>query len=358
MGGRRLVNGGAWCLGVWCLVVAAGAAGLFADAARAQPPAAPRAPGQAQPGPRPAVPGKAVQPVQPQAKPPAPPAAGNAAPAAGSASPDADLRAQLDQATAEYVAAFNSRDYTALSNQWTAGALLVEGGGRLVGREQIIQSIGAWAGRFPEAKLQIVLTDVLPLGATIARVWGTIRFVPKAGARAVESTFVSLRVRVDGKWRLAESIVTPSQDVAMEQVEWLLGSWTATDATDGAVLESRYERAADGHVIIGRTTITPKEGPVLETVDVIHADAGSGSIRSWVFDSTGARAEGVFETDGTVFNRVYRGTAAPGSAGTRTAWVQMVVPTDRDTVVLQAIERTLDGHPIPDGRPWHLKRKR
>lgn len=347
-------RGGSWAALV-CLIGSGLTVGPAAGLARAQTSAAPPAAGQPQPGTRPGAPGKVVQaPANPSA---APAAAAGEQSGATKTPTDADLRAQLEQATAEYAAAFNARDYTALSNQWTAGALLVEGGGQLVGREQIIQSIGAWAGRYPEAKLEIALTGVMPLGATIARVRGTMRFVPKPGARAVDSQFVSLRVRVDGKWRLAESIVTPSQDVAMEQLGWLLGTWIATAPDDGAVLECRYERAADGHVIIGRTKITPKEGAVLESVDVIHADAASGTVRSWVFDSTGARAEGVFETDGTVFNRVYQGTAAPGSAGTRTSWVQMVVPTDRDTLVMQAIERSLDGRPVPDGRPWHLKRK-
>jgi len=270
---------------------------------------------------------------------------------------DHGLRAELERATADYAQAFNARDLDALAEQWTTGALLVEGGGRLVGRDAIVQSIGAWLQRAPEAKLEMTLGGVLPLGPSVAKVRGTMRFLAKPGARPVESHFESLRVREDATWRLAESVVLPSQDVAMEQLDWLLGAWTATDPTDGAVLESRYERAADGHVIIGRTTITPKDGPALEAVDVIHADAGSGTVRSWLFDSSGARAEGVFETDGTVFNRVYRGIAAPGGVGSRTAWVQLVVPTDRDTLVLQAVERTLDDRPMPDGRPWHLKRK-
>lgn len=271
---------------------------------------------------------------------------------------DADaLRPQLEKATADYVAAFNARDFSTLAAQWTSNALLVEGGGQIVGRERIVESISAWSRRYPESKIAMQLTGVMPLGATVARVKGVVRFTPKPEARVSESHFVSLRVLVDGQWRLAESVVAPSQDVAMEQLVWLLGSWTATDPVDGAVLESRYERAADGHVILGRTTITPKQGTPVESIDVIHADTGSGTIRSWVFDSTGARAEGVFETDGTAFNRVYEGLAAHGAEGSRTRWVQMVVPTSPSTIVMQSIERTVDGRPVADGRPWHLVRK-
>jgi len=316
--------------------------------------AAPRSPGpaavQGQSGGRPAAtaPGSAAAAKQPAAP------SGQPGPTDASS---AALRAQLEKATADYAAAFNTRDFQALANQWTSGALLMEGGGELVGRERIVESISAWAGRNPESKIEMRLTGVMPLGATVVRVKGVARFTPQPNARVSESHFVSLRVLVDGQWQLAESIVAPSQDVAMDQLDWLLGTWTATDPADGTVLESRYERAADGHVILGRTTITPKEGTAIESIDVIHADTGSGTIRSWVFDSTGARAEGVFETDGTAFNRVYEGLAAHGAKGLRTRWVQMVVPTSPTTIVMQSIERSLDGRPVADGRPWHLVRK-
>ena len=328
-------NGLAGAFAGWCIAV-----GAIAPVARGQAPTARGTP--------PAAPVAAPRAAQDVA------AAGQSAAGGGV---DHGLRAELERATADYAEAFNARDLDALAKQWTTGAVLVEGGGRLVGRDAIVRSIGAWLERAPEATLELTLGSVLPLGDTVAKVRGTMRFLAKPGDRPVESHFESLRVREDATWRLAESVVLPSQDVAMEQLDWLLGAWTATDPTEGAVLESRYERAADGHVIIGRTTITPEDGPALEAVEVIHADAGSGTVRSWLFDSSGARAEGVFETDGTVFNRVYQGITAPGGAGSRSAWVQLVVPTDRDTLVLQAVERTLDGRPMPDGRPWHLKRK-
>ncbi|NBV46376.1 MAG: nuclear transport factor 2 family protein [Planctomycetia bacterium] len=315
-------------------------------------PVAAQTPGQSVPGVRAAA-------AQPR---PGQPPAGEQGPAA-----DAALRAALEKSTADYAAAYNSRDFSALANQWTTGALLAEGGGALIGRDRIVESIGAWAGRNPDSKLEMTLTGVLPLGATVARVKGVVRFVPKPGARALESHFESLRVLDGGEWRLAESIVTPSQNVAMEQLAWLLGTWTATDPTDGAVLECRYERAADGHVILGRTTITPKGGTPkggtpkggtpLESIDVIHADTATGTIRSWVFDSTGARAEGVFETDGTAFNRAYEGLTAHGTEGLRSRWVQMMVPTGPTTIVMRSIERSVDGRPVADGRPWHLQKK-
>jgi len=338
--------------------------GVRAAAAQPRPsqPAAPLTPAT-----RPAVPaGAAGDKAFPRVVPtsPAGPAdtAGKPGPRVASASQqgpaaDAELRTALEKATADYAAAYNSRDFTALAKQWTTGALLAEGGGALIGRDRIVESIGAWAGRNPDSKLEMTLTGVLPLGATVARVRGVVRFVPKPGARALESHFESLRVFDDGEWRLAESIVTPSQDVAMEQLAWLLGTWTATDPTDGAVLECRYERAADGHVILGRTTVTPKEGSPLESIDVIHADTATGTIRSWVFDSTGARAEGVFETDGTAFNRAFEGLAAHGAEGLRSRWVQMMVPTGPTTIVMRSIERTVDGRPVADGRPWHLQKK-
>ena len=62
----------------------------------------------------------------------------------GSDDRDDSLRAALAAATTAYVDAFNGRRFEALADQWTEGAELVEGGGRVLGRERIVDSLRAW----------------------------------------------------------------------------------------------------------------------------------------------------------------------------------------------------------------------
>ena len=291
--------------------------------------------------------------------------------AAPAAAKEAGITAGIEAASNKYSDAFNGRDLIALADQWTTDAELVEGGSRLSGRERIMESLGSWLNSLPEAKLSIKLTEIRPLGPTVARVSGTMRFSNQRGARPVETQFESLRVLEEGKWRLAESFVEPSQAHALDDLDWLIGSWTASDAASGRTFDARYERVAGGHAILGRTTIhtappadqaTPSGNSprpeVVEAIDLIHPDKATGAVRSWLFDSTGARAEGMFETDGVAFNRTFTGSTADGASAKVSRWVQVLVPTGAESMTLQSIDRTLDGRSLPDGQPIHFKKSK
>lgn len=272
------------------------------------------------------------------------------------------LRDALDAATRSYVEATNGRRFEALADQWTEGAELSEGGGMIVGREAIVDSIRDWVETNPEARIAIRLTGVKPLGASAARVRGVMSFTRKPGVKPIETRFESLRVLEGATWRLAESTVEPSQVDALEALAWMVGTWRATDPDSGATVDASYQRVAGGHLILGgiRHRAPARDGlpgTEIDVVELIHPDKATGSVRSWVFDSTGARAEGVFETDGTSFNRRFVGTTADGAAGDVARWVQVIVPTGDSACTMQSIERMLDGKPLPDKAALHFKRQ-
>jgi len=278
----------------------------------------------------------------------------------GMARGDVDTPASRDaiaKASAAYVAAYNARDYAALADQWTVGAELVEGGSRVRGRERIVASIRGWLEKHPQATVQITVADVEMAADGLARVTGTMAFRGKPGDTPTESRFASLRVREDGAWRLAESVVEPNHAAALDDMRWLLGSWQAIDARSGTKIDVVYEQAISGRAIIGRITLTPKIGPPIEALELIHADRDAGLIRATVHDSTGAHAAGVIESDGTALNRSLVGTPGDRAAGRRTQWVQTIVPGGLGRFTMQSIERSIDGRPLPDGQPMHFQRK-
>ncbi len=274
---------------------------------------------------------------------------------AGSAAAADGIEADLRTATAAYADAYNKRDYPALAAQWTERAELVEGGARVAGRDAIVASIRGWLERHPQARLAVTVTDVDHVAGPLARVRGRLVFTKKPGDKPVESPFESLRVLEDGSWRIAESFVAPSPAAALDDLAWLVGTWQATDAKEGTAVTLTYEKAVGGHALVGRTKIVPKQGTTIESLDVTHADRAAGLVRSWLFDSTGARAAGVFSSDGTTFNRTFVGTTADGAG--RTAWTQVIVPGGEGRFTLQSIDRTLNGQPLPDNPPLHFRKK-
>lgn len=276
---------------------------------------------------------------------------------AAGAEADGGVEVQMRKAAAAYADAATKRDYAALASQWTERAQLVEGATRITGRDAIMESIRAWLDAHPQAALAVTVDDVEPLAAPLVRVSGTLAFTKRPGDKPVLSRFESLRVLEDGAWRLAESVVVPSHAAALDDLGWLVGAWQASDATTGTTVDARYEKAVGGYAVLGRTTIRPKQGPAIEALDVIHADRETGAVRSWVFDSRGARAEGTFAADGTGFSRMLVGVPAEGATGSRVEWTQLIVPGGEGRFTLQSIERAIDGRPLPDGPPLHFKRK-
>lgn len=273
-----------------------------------------------------------------------------------------DPAAEIRQAATAYAAAFNKKDYAALADQWTERATLVEGNLELEGRDAIVAAVRAWRERHPAATMQIEVGGIDLLAEPLARVDGVLTFTAKPGSRPLVSRFTSLRVREGGEWRLAESIVTPEHASALDDLDWLVGTWTAESGAgkDGrkTSIETVYEKPLGPYCIVGRSRIRPVEGPVVEAIEVIHADRSSGTIRSWVFDSTGAHAEGVVESDGTTLHKEMVGSPSDRVPGRTARWTQLVSPAGDGRCTMHSIERSLDGVALPDGEPLHFRKVR
>lgn len=269
-----------------------------------------------------------------------------------------ELTTAMREASRRYADALNAGDMAAVGDHWTVNAALTEGGGTIRGRERIVESLKKWRDRHPKSMLGIDVTGIEPLGETAVRVHGRLLFTPAPGEKPHGSRFESLRVAENGTWRIAESRVGPSAGALMHDLAWLLGTWQATDARTGTSFEMRFEKALDGRAILGRSTIRPKQGSPVEAIDLIHADARDGLVRCWILDSTGARAEGVLDSDGTSLNRSLVGVAGEEAGSGRVQWVQVIAPGAGDRMVLHAIDRAVDGRPVPDGEPVTFRRIR
>jgi len=274
----------------------------------------------------------------------------------------ADPAAELRAAAAGYAAAFNRADEAALADQWTERAVLHEGATELFGREAIMASLRAWRERHPEAKLEIAVGRIDLVAEPLARVDGTLSFTPKPGGKPVMSRFTSLRVREGQVWRLAESVVVPEHAAALDDLDWLVGTWEAkAGEAAGAgklAVETVYEKQLGGYCLVGRSRTQPAEGPAVEAIEIIHADRGTGAIRSQVFDSTGAQGRGVIEFDGASLEKRMVGTPADRVPGTVARWTQVIAPTGAGRCTMHTIERSVDGLPLPDGEPLHFRKVR
>ena len=129
------------------------------------------------------------------------------------------------------------------------------------------------------------------------------------------------------------------------------------DVTDMQLLGEGVAR------VQGTLTFTKQAGaePVVSRFDTLRVlESGTWRIAESrvVPGPRAARAEGVFSSDGTSFERRLTGTPAVPSLGSRAEWVQVLTPLGRDMLLWHSIERTIDGRAEPDTEPVHLRRIR
>ncbi len=268
---------------------------------------------------------------------------------------EGDAEAALRAAASAYADAFNRGDMDALAAQWAEQAALVEDGVELVGREAIMAAIEESRARSPQMQMAIDVDEIRFITSNLATISGSLRVSANKGGMELRSQFTSLRVFDDGQWKLAESAVVTDPRASVKNVDWMAGTWEgATPA--GEPIRIDVSSDLDGAAVVSRITIGPADKPLVTAIDVIHADAATGSLRSWTFDSTGARAEGMLMSDGTSFNRAVIGFPAADSGALESSWVQVITPLDDHRLAIQSIERSLDDQDLPDTDVIILKR--
>lgn len=275
--------------------------------------------------------------------------------------PDGTDREVRAAATA-YSDAFNKGDYAALADQWADSAALVEGSGRLQGRAAIMASIRNWRERHPGCSMTITVDEVDSIAAPLARVSGSLAFTRAAGEKPTVSRFTTLRVKEGATWRILESVVVPPHAAALDGLEWLVGTWHAEsgNAEQGTktTVETSYEKPLGPFCLVGRSRIRPPAGDVIEAIEIIRADRDTGVVQTWVFDSTGARGEGVMESDGATLHKTMIGSPADRVPGRVARWTQVVSPAGDSRCTMHSIERSVDGVALPDGEPLHFRKIR
>jgi len=271
------------------------------------------------------------------------------------------LMTQMQEAGEAYEQAFNKKDFKALGNQWTAQAELSESGKTLRGREAIVQFVRATFVRAPQAQMDVQVEQVKPLGESAVRVAGKIRVRENPEGKWFISRFASLRVKEGDTWRIASSSVEPIIEASLEDLAWLQGKWQAevTDGEDqGLVVTGGIQTMLGGKLLVCHLMRKPKDGPPVESIQILNPDPHTGLIRTWVFESTGGRAEGVLESDGHTLNSVLVGKPSAPEVGNRVESVQVINPVSRDEFIWQPIERVVDGVRMPDQKPLRFKRQK
>lgn len=263
------------------------------------------------------------------------------------AAQEGDARAAIEQLAKQHEAAFSKGDANAVAAMFAEDVEYTnEDGVTVVGREAIEGLLKKAFARNKGAKLAIGIDSVRGLGPDVAVERGTTVMTSADGAQA-SSAYVAVRVRKDGKWLISQLVESPPPAPApgemLSELAWMVGTWKEKDGE--TEVETKVDWSKGGNFLTRTFKVTVAGDVTLEGWQIIAWDAAREQIRSWLFDSGGAFAEGVWTSDGTGWLIRQAGTLPDGG---RTSADNTLRRAGEDKFIWESTNRTLDGEPQPN----------
>jgi uncharacterized protein (TIGR02246 family) len=279
-------------------------------------------------------------------------------PAANRAAPKTEARTASDKArdaedkairgvAQAYVKAYNAHDAAAIAGLFTTDAQIVDAEGHAMqGRADIQQVFAGIFQEFPKATTSVTIHSIRYLSPSLAVEDGTATVVLVPNEPGEPNRYTVVHVKQDGKWLMASALDLPSDNAPAEehlkQLAWLIGDWV-DESPDSLVLTS-YRWDDNHNFILSDFTVQIAGRPIMNGSQRIGWDPLAKVIRSWVFDSEGGFAEGVYSRDGNQWIVKMTGVTRDG----KPAWATNIITrVTKDRLTWQSRDRMVGGEPAP-----------
>lgn len=211
--------------------------------------------------------------------------------------PRAADRSAIRKTTQAFTEAFEKSDAAAAAAFMTAGAELIPVDAPPIRGRDAIQK--AYAAHFAKHARPKILVEPVSLAfpSRDTAIEEGVMTITGAGesAEVTKNEYQILYVREDGKWYLASVRESPLPTTGLEDLAWLIGSWSAKQPH--AEVQTTYEWFGNKAFIIARFSIREKDTTVTG-MQIIGTDPTSGELRTWTFEFDGGIGEGTCVRDG------------------------------------------------------------
>ncbi|MBX3412008.1 MAG: SgcJ/EcaC family oxidoreductase [Pirellulales bacterium] len=280
-------------------------------------------------------------------------------PAAKPAAPVSSLPEAADQAVrataTAFADAFNRGDAKAVAALWTLeGDFIDESGNVTSGQQALEKKYAEFFAAHPGAKMTITIDALRALGpdTIVEDGHATVTFAPDGSTTG--SRYTAIHVRRDNKWLMASVRDLPATPSTLSEtradLEFLVGKWTAEH--EGTHVDIDCHWIAGKAYLEANYHIHKGDHTVSTSTQIIGADPVTGRIMSWMFDSNGGRAEGIWSAGPGGWAIEFFGVTAEGTYTTATNYLTKV----EDALVWKSLNRTAAGQPLPDINEVVLKK--
>lgn len=264
-------------------------------------------------------------------------------------------------AVAAFTRAFNAGDAPALARLHTADAQVeLEDGTVVAGRASIEEQFARLFGGETRPRIALETDSIQFLGADAAIEEGRSAFSFPADDTAngnenpngldhpdaEQGRYTVLYVKRDGHWlhhRVRELPVERSPYDHLKELEWMVGDWV--NEQSGTVVETSCAWSENRAYLLREFTLKLAGKPAMTGTQRIGWDPLTKQIRSWVFDSEGGRAEGLWSRDGDRWIVKLNGVLRDGRVASAT---QIITYLNRDSSTWTSVDRAVGGEVEPD----------
>lgn len=268
---------------------------------------------------------------------------------------EADTKA-IRAAADAFAKAYNAHDPKAIAALFAAdGEIVDEAGDARQGRAAIEGVFTAVFEEYPEATMSIDIGAIRFLGANLAEEDGAVSVVHIPGSSPEQNRYTVLHLKQDGKWLMA-SARDWSEDQAdpaarLKPLEWLIGDWL--DESPDSLIKTTYVWTDNRAYILSEFRIQVAGREVMTGSQRIGWDPLAKVIRSWVFDSEGGFAEGVYSQDGDRWIVRLTGVTREGEPASAT---NILTSLGKDRMSWQSRDRSVGGKATPDTETYIVVR--
>jgi uncharacterized protein (TIGR02246 family) len=275
------------------------------------------------------------------------------APAAGSA--DAAIKDRVSG----FIKAYNSRVASNLSEYFTDDATLVDvDGGVVRGKADISAQFANGFAQSSKFVLDSTIESIRYITPDVAQLEG-VSTLNAPNEAAISNRFVTLVVKKDNVWKLAEirDLPSPPDEILpadrLKELEWMIGDWV--DQRGDLKIHSTVKWGENNAYITRVTTVSAGDENSHSSLMVLCFDPQSDQIRSWLFDSEGGRGEATWTR--TADDQWVLRAAGCLRNGLPNSATQIVTVVGKDAIKTSSIDRIIGGEVAPDSDEILMVRK-
>jgi uncharacterized protein (TIGR02246 family) len=264
----------------------------------------------------------------------------------------------IRQAAKTFTEDFNRGDAQAVAAHWTSdGDYINEVGQQFHGRDAIQQEYETFFANNPGVKINLVIDSIRQLTSDTAIEDGRAAIGPFPAGPPAFSRYTVVHVRQNGKWLVASTrdtrMETPPDYPYLRDLEWLIGIWKAEN--EGVHVEANCRWIAGQKFMERKFVVREGETEGHSGTQIIGWDPASRRVTSWLFDSSGGRAVGVWTPHETGWLVETKGVLSDGTPTTATNYFTRL---EDHSLGWRSIKRSAGNSLMPNTNEIVLKRQK